>query len=139
MSTDVKALFAKIMGEDKLMQAALQAIKEAAPGFKDIFKGTMKEKLDAVIHGLAAFLITFEDRALANYGIDRDTFIDGLAEYADSKITFTGVSGVFLEMVDGQVFHYLVTLAESKLRAQMKPAVIPAVVAVYRQLEADMP
>ena len=120
-----KELVELVMKNDKLLQDALAAIKEAAPSFKDLFKGTFKEKMDVLVKGVATFLVIFKDKCLAEYGMTEEQVIDSLSEWLDEKIALPW----YIEMVDGPFFHYIITLAAN----YVKPADASPITAMYVQ------
>lgn len=120
---NIKELIEAVTKQDTLLQDALTAIKEAAPSFADLFKGTFKDKLAVLAKGLATFLVIFKAKCLEEYGITEEEVIDKLSEWLDEKVTLPW----YLEYVDGPVFHWIITYAAN----YVKPTDASPITAMY--------
>ena len=103
--SNLSEVIKSVMANDKMLQDALAAIKEASPSFKDLFKGTFVDKTKVLIKGFATFAVVFKAKALESYGITEEQLIDQLSDYLDQKVELPW----YVEYLDGPLFHFLIT------------------------------
>ncbi len=128
---NIKELISKVLQQDAMLQDALQAIKDAAPSFKDLFSGTFSEKLKVLVKGFATFAVLFEKNCLERYGMTREQVIDELSAYLDEKITLPW----YAEYFDGPIFHWLIEYAMNYVRGESAITVAYAAAIVEAETE----
>ena len=112
----IKDLLKKVFAKDGLFVQSLQEILKDKPSFKDLFKGTFKDKLQVLVKGLATFVFVYEQKFEAQEGITREDLIDELAQYLDDQLELPW----WAEMFDGVFFHFVIEYALKYVSAESR-------------------
>ena len=111
---NIKKLIENVINKDIVLINAIKQIKENKITFKDLFKGTAKDKLQIILKGAATFVVVYLQKYETTNNLTEDQLVDEVVDHIlpfIPAIPIPVVGGLVTKYVEPIIFHFMVHYA----------------------------